>query len=147
MFAPSYFGPRHFAPRYFAPNLDEDTGGSGVGRLEAFSSRVVGGRYPVFFYREPFKAREEVRKIEEGTPDVVVRAVLNKLSDEGLGLEKVKPSLKPVGLAGASNEAADRDLVVAPETIDAIRLYSDLLRKIALWRQDEEDIAILLLSL
>lgn len=129
---------------------DVGGGGSGVGRLGGYFSRDVGSKtWPDFFGDLEAETRDEIERVTAETPSKVIRAVTDAAAslsverdDEPVGVRKYQ-SIKGE-IAALATEIAGP---VESYDIDAIIRHFEILRDIEMWRQEEEDIAILLLSL
>lgn len=155
MFAPRYFGVRHFAPRHFAPGavaaVQAGGGGSGAGRLaaqESYYSRDINrntraGMLGAFAWELPAEEAEKLEEIIQETPREAISAVA-ALAGADSAKTQAPPQKRRVAKETALKAA---QILPKAENIDEIVRYIEFLWEIELWRRDEEDIAILLLSM
>ena len=130
---------------------DLSGGGSGVHRLAraGYFSRAVGRRYPSIFQSQEPEIRAEIERIEAETPEAVVNAIT--AARQGVK-GKIGPKRREKIEAAAQKELIGNAQTFEADPldgfdIDAIIRHVDLLWEIRRWRQDEEEIAILMLSL
>lgn len=129
---------------------NETGGGSGVGRLAraGYFSRPVSTRtWPRFYVEVPKKDRDEILTVEAETPPEVVKAVVNALDSVSATKTEAR---KPIGPKRKAQAVAQAEKEVGPVdeyNIDAMVRHYLILIRIEAWRQEEEDIALLLLSM